>query len=105
MWPFRVSISFREALGVALVFASLVLSPVAWMWSRLLWAVALLLFFAGALLFLTSRMRDRQRELDNEGAAAGDSGPAVPSDVHDYTGWQHGGRSETMDSDSGTDDN
>jgi hypothetical protein len=47
MWPFRVSINVREAVGLTLVVVALVLTPVAWMWSRLLWLVALSLLIVG----------------------------------------------------------
>jgi len=104
MWPFQVSISIREAVGLALVLVGLVLTPVAWMWSRLLWLVALVLFAAGVLLFFTSRMLSRERELEKDAATEGDYRPAVPTDIHNYTGWKHGGRSEPMDGDSGGDD-
>jgi hypothetical protein len=73
------------------------------MWSRLLWLVALSLLIVGTFLFFTNRMLNRERELEKEAPTGGDYRPAVPSDVHNYTGWKHGGRSETMDSDSGGD--
>jgi hypothetical protein len=103
MWPFQVSISVREGIGLALVVVALVLIPVAWMWSRTLWLVGLALFVVGFLLFFTSRMRDRERELEKEATSGDGYGPAVPTDIHNYTGWRHGGRSETMDRDSAAD--
>jgi hypothetical protein len=51
MWPFQVSISVREGIGLALIVVALVLIPVAWMWSRTLWLVGLALFVVGFLLF------------------------------------------------------
>jgi uncharacterized protein (DUF58 family) len=99
MWPFQVSINVREGIGLGLVFVALVLTPIAWAWSRTLWFVALVLLVLGTLLFFTSRMRDRERELERDVTSGGSHRPAVPTDIHNYTGWRHGGRSETMDRD------
>lgn len=75
----------------------------AWATSRLLWAVCGLLFLLGAALFYTQRMVDREIASAKEGSeAAGHyTGPKMHGDVHNYSGWRSGGRSETMDADSG----
>lgn len=103
MWPFQASINVRESVGAALVLIALVLIPVAWMWSRTLWLVVFGVFVLGTCLFYSSRVVERERELEKE-APRGSDRPAMPSDIHDYTGWRRGGRSETMDSDSGAHD-
>jgi hypothetical protein len=102
MWPFDVSISFREGTGLALVFVGLVLTPIAWMWSGPLWFLALALYMIGIALFLTDRILQRMKESDAEGGEAEGNGPrnAVPTDIHDYTGWGRGGRSINHDSHS-----
>ena len=89
----------REAIGLILVIIALVLVPAAWAFSRLLWGLALLLFVAGLLLFYTERMAKREERLEKKtGRASGHGeGTFVPTDIHNYTGWRSGGRSETMD--------
>ena len=74
--------------------------PVAWAFSRLLWALAFLLLVAGATLFYTEHMRKKEEKLEKEtgGASCHGAGAAMPTDIHNYTGWRSGGRSETMDS-------
>ena len=94
--------SLREAFGLALIVCGLVLTPMAWATSRTLWLLALVLFVTGAALFLTDRVRRRmEKEWREGGAGRGDAGgQPMPTDVHNYTGWRSGGRSETMGSGS-----
>ena|SRR5688500_1523959 len=101
MWPFSVSINLREALGLFLIFVGLVLVPVGWMWSRQLWLVAGLIWLLGVLLFFSERIMKRVEEDAKEGGEAGGSHRMpLPGDVHNYSGWRHGGRSENMDGES-----
>jgi len=88
-------LNFREAVGLLLAVAALVLVPVAWVSSRLLWLLAFVLFAAGVMLFYTERRIKREEQLEKESSG---SSSAVPADIHNYTGWASGGRSETMDS-------
>ena len=90
--------NFREAIGFTLVCLALVVVPAAWVFSRLLWLAAFVLFVVGAGLFYTERIRKREEAIEREGGGSGCSGPAMPTDIHNYTGWRSGGRSETMDS-------
>jgi membrane protein implicated in regulation of membrane protease activity len=94
--------NLREAIGLLLIIAALVLVPVAWAFSRLLWALAFFMFVAGAMLFYTERMRKREEKIEKESGRASyhGTGMAMPTDLHNYTGWRSGGRSETMDSSS-----
>jgi hypothetical protein len=90
--------SFREILGLILITAALVLIPVAWTFSRTLWFVAFAMFVVGVALFLTDRVRRRMQKADAGGSSGdGSSGQTMPTDIHNYTGWRSGGRSETMD--------
>lgn len=82
---------------MALIVAGLILLPTAWMFSRALWLVAGVLIFVGAFLFVTERVRKRAEQHDRETGGGG----GAPGDVHNYSGWRAGGRSETMDGDSG----
>ncbi len=103
-----MNLNFREAVGLLLVVAGLVLVPVAWAFSRLLWLLAFVLLMAGAMLFYTDRRIKREAKLEKEGggSSCSGSGKPMPTDIHNYTGWASGGRSETMDSsfDSGAGD-
>jgi membrane protein implicated in regulation of membrane protease activity len=96
--------NLREAIGLLLIIMALVLVPVAWAFSRLLWALAFFLLLAGAMLFYTERVRKREEKIEKEsgGASCHGTGAAMPTDIHNYTGWRSGGRSETMDSSSGS---
>jgi hypothetical protein len=102
MWPVERAMNFREAIGLLLIVGALVLVPVAWVTSRLLWLLAFLLLVTGLTLFYTERIRKREERLEKEygGAPCHGTGAAVPTDIHNYTGWRSGGRSETSDSSS-----
>jgi len=94
-------LTLREIVGLLLIIAALVLTPVAWAFSRLLWLLAFSLFIAGIMCFYTQRMWKREEERIKKGsddASCHERGAAVPTDIHNYTGWGSGGRSETMDS-------
>jgi len=52
--------------------------------------LGLLLGVGGALVY-TGRVTRRE--------IASGSGTGVPSDIHNYTGWRSGGRTETLESD------
>lgn len=92
--------NFREATGLALIIAALPLIPAAWAFSRLLWLLAFLLFAAGAALFYSERMLKREERLEKAASGSGSCGSPMPSDIHNYTGWRSGGRSQTMDDSS-----
>ena len=97
--------SAREAIGLVLIVVALVLIPVAWTTSRLLWLAAFLLLVLGGILFFSERIQ-RRLEKSESGASGGcnaSGSRAVPTDIHNFTGWRSGGRSETMDSAEGPD--
>jgi hypothetical protein len=91
--------TFREVLGLVLIAVALVLIPVAWTFSRTLWFVAFAVFVVGVVLFFTDRIYRRMSKAEAGGSGGGSSG-AMPTDIHNYTGWRSGGRSETMDNSS-----
>jgi len=93
----------RETLGLVFIIAALILVPAAWAFSRLLWMLAAGLLVIGSWLFYTDRMIKKEDRLTKETGKSDCSGRAVPTDIHDYTGWSSGGRSETMDSSFGAD--
>lgn len=93
--------TLREILGLVLMTAALVLIPVAWTFSRMLWFAAFAMFVVGGALFFTDRIYRRISKAGSGGSSgSGSSGHAVPTDIHNYTGWRSGGRSETMDNSS-----
>ena len=92
----------RELIGIVLIIVSVALTPVAWMHSRILWSVSGLLLILGAILFYTERMTRRAIELEKH-ETGGSGSPVVPRDIHNYSGWRTGGRSETMDHAESTD--
>lgn len=88
----------REVIGLLLIAAALVLIPVAWLFSRFYWFVGFTMFVGGAALFFTERITRRIGESSSNSHHPGEAtGRAMPTDVHNYTGWRSGGRSETMD--------
>ena len=93
--------SFREWLGLILTVVGLVLTPVAWAFSRPLWVLAFGLMGVGLMLFFTDRVYRRlKRSSDHSSGSGNTSGHAMPTDIHNYTGWRSGGRSESMGSHS-----
>ncbi|MGE0644623.1 MAG: hypothetical protein AB7P24_13225 [Nitrospira sp.] len=75
----------------------LILVPAAWAFSRALWLLAFCAFAGGIWLFYTERNIRKDDELAQLSGHGSSHGRETPSDVHDYTGWSRGGRSETMD--------
>ena len=94
-----LSMNFRESVGLALLVVATILIPVGQMFSRSIWVGSFLLFVAGAVLFYTERMVRKQERLDKEPTGGSSSGPAMPADIHNYTGWRSGGRRDTTDND------
>lgn len=92
--------NLREALGLLQIVAALVLVPVAWAFSNLLWALAFVLFVVGAGLFYTERVIKKEEKLAKETGGSCQGGHAMPTDIHNYTGWRSGGRSGSFESES-----
>ena len=65
--------------------------------SRILWLVSFSLFAVGLWLFDTFRFRRRAARLEKATGGRLLEGSSTSTDIHNYTGWQDGGRSETMD--------
>jgi len=93
----------RETLGLVFIIVALILVPAAWAFSRLLWMLAFALLVIGSWLFYTDRLIKKEVRLTRKTGKSDCSGRAMPTDIHDYTGWGSGGRSETMDSSFGAD--
>ena len=95
----NLSMNFREYVGLALLVVATILIPVGQLFSRSIWVGSFLLFVAGAVLFYTERMVRKEERLDKEATGGSSSGPTMPADIHNYTGWRSGGRRDTTDND------
>lgn len=93
--------TFREWTGLGLIVVGLLLLPAAWAFSRALWLLSFSLLTVGVWLFYTRRIERREARLDK---LKGDqcTGQCIPTDIHNYTGWQQAGRSKTMDTSAET---
>ena len=92
--------SFREWVGLILVAVGLVLMPVAWAFSRYLWLVAFGVLVVGFMLFFSVRVQRRMYGSSESVGSGHGQGRPMPTDIHNYTGWRSGGRSESMGSHS-----
>jgi len=89
---------FREMAGLVLTVIAFALTPVAWVSSRAMWAGVFTLTVLGLWLLFTDRVVRKLSRSSNGAANADSSGHAMPSDIHNHTGWRSGGRMETFDS-------
>ena len=92
--------NIREALGLVLIVAALVLVPVAWAFSHLLWLLAFMLLLVGSWLFYTERVIKKEEQIEKETGGSNLSGRAMPTDIHNYTGWRSGGRTGSVEGES-----
>jgi hypothetical protein len=90
--------SFREIAGLLLLIAGVAIVPLGWIVNHKLSLVAGVLLFVGGWLFYTERALRRKAELAREDSGGGSYGPDMPGDIHNYTGWRTGGRTEPFDS-------
>ncbi len=90
--------SLREILGVVLAIVGAAVDPLGWVVSAKGLVVAFALLAVGVGLFYTERRRKREEEIAKEGGGRAASGPEVPGDIHNYTGWRSGGRRQDMES-------
>ena len=89
--------TFREWTGLSLIVAGLLLLPAAWAFSRAVWLLSFSMFAGGVWIFYTARVLRREARLDKLKGGSQRTEGGIPSDIHNYTGWQQGGRSKTMD--------
>ncbi len=95
--------TFREVTGLAATAAGVVVWPIGWMYGRGIWIAGLILLVVGAALFYTDRNIKKEAALSPESTPSGKYGPAMPSDIHNYTGWGNGGRGEPSGFDAPSD--
>jgi hypothetical protein len=90
----------REIIGLVILIVGTAIVPLGWIISHKILLLAGLLIGVGAWLFYTERMLRREEQLSRESASSGNYGPPIPGDIHNYTGWRTGGRTESFDSTS-----
>lgn len=90
----------RERIGLVLLIAGAAIVPLGWIVSHKILLLSGLLLGVGGSLFYTARMRKREEQLAKESPGDGNYGPLVPRDVHNYTGWRSGGRTQPLDTTS-----
>jgi uncharacterized protein (DUF58 family) len=91
--------TFREWTGLGLIVVGLLLLPAAWAFSRILWLLSFSMFAVGVWIFYTCRVLRHEAQLDKTRSGQ-HTGREIPTDIHNYTGWQQAGRSKTMDTSS-----
>ena len=94
----------RNYIGIVLVAIGTTIIPIGWMFSPILTLVGFLLFVLGLVIFMTQKYLQKSEEAEFGSYGKDRHGPCVPTDIHDYSGWGSGGRSEGWSSsDSGGD--
>ncbi len=88
----------RELLGLVSLVLGILILPLGWIVSHKILLLASLILCIGAWLFFTERLL--KKELGKESSDISNSGPHVPADVNNYTGWRTGGRTQPLDSNS-----
>jgi hypothetical protein len=92
--------TFREITGLALLIIGTAIVPLGWIISHKLLLLAALFIVVGAWLFYTERMLKRVAQLSKENSSNGNDGAPMPGDIHNYSGWRSGGRTEHHNSHS-----
>ena len=90
----------RELAGLVFLIVGTAVVPLGWIVSHKILLLAALFIGAGAWLFYTGRMLKRAEQLAKESTGGGNYGPPTPGDVHNYTGWRTGGRTQPLDTGS-----
>lgn len=84
----------RNYIGVVLVAIGTTIIPIGWMFLPILTVMGFLMFILGLVIFMTQRYIEKCEEAEFGGQGSKSHGPGMPSDIHDYSGWGSGGRSE-----------
>ena len=98
--------TMRESIGLVFLIVGMAIVPLGWIINHKILVLAGLLLGLGVWLFYTERIIKREEQITKESTGSGNYGPSVPRDVHNYTGWRTGGRSQPLDttsSDGGSD--
>lgn len=90
----------RELVGLIFLIAGVSIVPLGWIVSHKILLLAGLLLGVGVWIFYTARMFKREEQLAKENTGGGNYGSPMPGDVHNYTGWRTGGRTQPLDTSS-----
>ncbi len=91
----------RNWIGLGFILVGVIIQPVGWMFVFWLQILSFVLIFIGTFIFVTQKYIEKSEE--KEFASSGSGGPTMPGDIHEYSGWGSGGRSDSYMSDSGSD--
>lgn len=80
----------RHWIGFAFLIAGISLQPIGWMFFTWVHIVSFVLILVGVALVIT----DRYIEYSDGGKFWGYGSTALPGDIHGYSGWDKGGRTE-----------
>ena len=100
---------FRKWIGLGSILAGVLIQPIGWMYEFWLQILSFVLIFVGAFIFVTQKYVDKAVKEFNSGGRGRRGrrgrrgGPVMPGDIHDYSGWGKGGRSESYMSKSSSD--
>ncbi len=93
------SMTLRELTGLVLLVGGTALVPLGWIVSHKVLLISFLLLVVGFWLFYTERMIKREERQAKECSGSGGCNSApMPADIHNYTGWRTGGRTQPLDS-------
>ena len=87
---------FRNWIGITIIILGVALQSIGWMFYFPLQIVSFALIVVGVMVFVTNKFLDKS--VENEFKSGSSSGSAMPGDVHDYSGWGKGGRSDSWSS-------
>ena len=86
----------RNWIGLGIIIIGVIIQPIGFMyffWAQIL---SFVLIFIGFLIFGTQKYLDYKTE--KEFSSGHQSGPAIPGDIHDHSGWGSGGQSSSWTS-------
>ncbi|MBQ4810580.1 hypothetical protein J8M20_04500 [Pseudoalteromonas luteoviolacea] len=89
----------RNWIGLGFIIVGVVLQPVGFMFVFWIQILSFILIFLGAAIFSTQKYLDHKME--KEYSSGHHNGQKLPGDIHDYSGWGEGGRSESWQSSDG----
>jgi len=91
----------RNWIGIIIILVGVILQPIGWMFVFWIQWLSFALIFIGVFIFATQRYIEKLEEREFNGGSSG--GHVKLGDVHDYSGWGEGGRSESWSSSVGSD--
>lgn len=93
----------RNWIGIIIILFGVILQPIGWMYIQWLTIVSFVFIFIGVFVFATQKYIEKTEDAEFNSGGGSSSGSGMPGDVHDHSGWGHGGRSESSDFGDGGD--